>query len=145
MEYILWFIFYSILIFILYYILFIRKTKRNVKVPAEAQYLISLYKLDVKKFSYRKFIILVGLVTSLDVALVALIVMQVEETVWQLLFGFVAVVPIIVISFMILGKYYQNKQNKDNSKELKKEKKYLEKIKKKESIKKDKKGKKKHD
>ena len=132
MEYIGWFIFGFILIFIIYYFVFIRRAQRKEKIPVEAQYLINLYKLDIKKFSYRKFIMVVGIVTSIDISLVASIVAVVDGTVWQILFGFVAVVPVIVVSFMLLGKYYQNKQTKDNSKELDKEKKYLAKLKQKE-------------
>ena len=142
MEYISWFIFDFIIIFILYYFLFIRRTIRGIKTPSEAQYLINLYKLDVNKFSYRKFMFNVGIVSSIDTALVATIVTNVDGIIWQFLFGFVAVVPVIVISFMLLGKYYQNKQNKDNSKELEIEKKYLDKLKKKETKKKEKKDKK---
>ena len=125
MEYISWFIFSFIFIYIIYYFIFIRRTKRGIKVPAEAQYLIALYKLDIDKFSYRKFIRIVGLVTSFDIAIVATIVAKVDGVIWQILFGFVAVVPVVVLTFMLLGKYYQNKQTKDNSKELAKEKKYL--------------------
>ena len=131
MEYISWFIFSFILIYIIYYVLFIRKSKRGEKVPSEAQYLISVYKLDVNKFSYRRFIKVVGLVTSFDIAIVATIVAKVDGIIWQILFGFVAVVPVVVLSFMLLGKYYKNKQTKDNTKELEKEKKYLDKLNKK--------------
>ena len=127
MEHIGWFIFSFIFIYIIYYFVFIRRTTRGVKVPAEAQYLIALYKLDVNKFSYRKFITNVGLVTSFDIAIVATVVAKVDGVIWQILFGFVAVVPVVVLTFMLLGKYYQNKQTKDNSKELAQEKKYLDK------------------
>lgn len=126
MEYISWFLFSFILVYILYYFFFIRKARRKGKVPAEAEYLIFVYKLDVNKFSYRKFMQIIGFVTSLDIAIVATIVANVKGIIWQILFGFVAVVPVCVLSFMLLGKYYQNKQTKDNSKELEKEKKYLE-------------------
>lgn len=125
MEYMSWFLFSFILVYVVYYLFFIRKTRRGLKVPAEAQYLISLYKLDVNLFSYHKFMKIVGLVTSLDIAIIATIVAKVEGIVWQILFGFVAVVPVIIISFMLLGKYYQNKQKQDNSKELEIENKYL--------------------
>lgn len=112
--------------------------------PVEAQYLISLYKLDVSLFSYHKFMKIVGLVTSLDIAIIATIVAKVEGIVWQILFGFVAVVPVIILSFMLLGKYYQYKQEQDNSAELEMEKKYLAKMDKKKSVNK-KKGKMKND
>lgn len=143
MEYVIWFISSFILVYIIYYFLFIRNTRRGIKVPSEAQYLISIYKLDVTKFSYRNFIRVVGLITSLDIGLVATVVSNVGGVVWQILFGFVAVVPVVVLSFMLLGKYYQNKQTKDNSKELEKEKKYLEKLDNKKKKKANKKSKKK--
>lgn len=127
MEYVIWFIFSFILIYIIYYFLFIRKARRGEKISAEAQYLTVLYKLDIDKFSYYKFVRVVGLVTSFDIAIVSTIVAKVDGVIWQILFGFVAVVPVIVLSFMLVGKYYQSKQTKDNSKELAKEKKYLDK------------------
>lgn len=138
MEYISWFLFSFILIYIVYYLFFIRKTRRGIKIPAEAQYLISLYKLDVNLFSYHKFMKIVGLVTSLDIAIIATIVAKVDGIVWQILFGFVAVVPVIILSFLLLGKYYQRKQTQDNSKELEIEKKYLAKKDKKKNVKKQK-------
>lgn len=144
MEYIGWFLFNFIFIYIIYYFVFIRRTKRGIKVPAEAQYLISLYKLDVSKFSYRKFTHVVGLITSFDIALVATVVTKVNGIIFQILFGFVAVVPIVVLTFMLLGKYYQDKQLKDNSQELEKEKKYLDKKNKKKKKSSKKKGQKKN-
>ncbi len=141
MEYVSWFFFSFILIYIIYYVFFIRKTKRGVKVPAEVQYLITLYQLDVNLFSYRKFVQMTGIVTSFDIALVSTIVAKVDGIVWQILFGFVAVVPVIVLSFMLLGKYYKYKQTLDNSKELEMEKKWENKRKK---ISKKRKGKKKN-
>ena len=82
-----------------------------------------------------------GIVTSFDIALVSTIVAKVDGIVWQILFGFVAVVPVIVLSFMLLGKYYKYKQTLDNSKELEMEKKWENKRKK---ISKKRKGKKKN-
>ena len=133
MEYVIWFITGFLLVYIIYYIFSIRPSVRKNKPPVEAQYLIVQYKLDIKKFSYRKFLKIVGLVTSFDIALIATVVCNVGGVVWQILFGFVAVVPVIIISFLLLGKYYQQKQLKDNSKELAKEKKYLDKINKRKS------------
>lgn len=141
MEYIGWFIFDFILIYIIYYLLFIRKTKRNYKVPSEVQYLITAYKLDVNKFSYYKFVRIVALSISLTISLIATIMTLVDGIAWQILFGFIAVIPVAVISFSLIGKYYQNKQLKDNSKELEIEKIYLGKLEEKEKKKKKKKTK----
>ena len=140
MEVIGWFIFDYILVYCIYYVWFIRRTVRGEKVPSEANYLINLYNLDINRFSYRKFIKIVGLVTSFDVALVATLVAVIDSRViWQILFSLIIIIPIIAITFMVLGKIYQNKQTKDNSRELEKEKKYLEMLRKKDDIKEQKK------
>lgn len=140
MEILGWFIFDYILIYFIYYMWFIRRTVRGEKIPSEANYLINLYKLDINKFSYRKFIKIVGLITSFDVALVATLVAVMDNRViWQILFSLVIIIPIIAVTFMLLGKFYQNKQTKDNTKELEKEKEYLEKLKIKDKKKKEKK------
>lgn len=139
MEYIGWFLFSFILIYIIYYFIFIKKARRGDKMLAEAQYLIALYKLDVNKFSYYRFVRIVGLVTSFDIAIVATIVAKVDGIIWQILFGFVAVIPVILLTFMLVGKFYQIKQTKDNTKELEREKKYLDKKDKKKQKKKKKK------
>ncbi len=144
MEYLVWFIISFILIDAIYSFFFIRKARRNKKIPAEAQYLIYRYHLDIEKFSYRKFLKIVGWVTSFDIALVATCIGVVDHVIWQILFGFVIVIPVAMLSFLLLGKYYQQKQLKDNTKELEKEKKYLAKKETKEKRKDQRKGKKKN-
>ena len=142
MEYIIWFIISFLLIYLIYDFVFIRKSNRGKKIPAEAQYLIYRYHLDINKFSYQKFLKIIGCVTSFDISLVATCIGVIDGVIWQILFGFVIIIPIMILSFTILGKYYQKKQTKDNSKELAQEKKYLEKKEKKRKTKK--KGKKKN-
>ena len=61
MEYVIWFIFGFIFVYIIYYFLFIRRSKRKEKMPSEAQFLVNVYKLDIKKFSYRKFLMAIDL------------------------------------------------------------------------------------
>ena len=131
MEYVIWFLAGFIFIYVIYYILFIRNARRDSKLNSEVQYLVKLYKLDIKKFSYYKFVRVVGLVSSFDIALVSVIVAFAKGIVWQLLFSVLIVFPVIIISFMILGNYYKKKQEKDNTKELEKEEEYLKKVNKK--------------
>ena len=111
MKYIIEFLIYFIIVFILYYFIFVRKSRRGYRVPSEAKYLINLYNLDIKKFSYKKFLINVDIVSSIDVSLVTLIVLNLNGLVWQLLFSIIVVVPVAIISFMIIGRYYQNNNN----------------------------------
>lgn len=52
----------------------------------------------------------VALVASFDISLVATIVFHIDGFIWQLLFGFIFLVPVILLSFMLVGRYYQNKK-----------------------------------
>ena len=136
MEYLISFIFYFIVVFIGYYFINVRKAKRENKNPSEVNFLINYYKLDTKKFSFKKFMVVVDFIVAFDVALVGMLMPLISGLVWQILIGFVIIIPVAVISFIIVGNYYKSKQLKDNSKELKKEKKYLDRLKKKEEKKK---------
>ena len=65
MEYISWFIINYLIVMIICYFLVIRKARRGKKVPSEVRFIIAYYKLDTKKFNYRKFL-LIYLVVSFE-------------------------------------------------------------------------------
>ena len=145
MQYLIYFIVSFILVYIVFYFMSVRRIKKDKKrIPVEVQYLVLSYDLNLSKFSYKKFMRTIALVGSLDVAIVCTVVFNIEGIIWQLLFGLITLVPVIIISFMAVGKYYQKKQLKDNKEELVKEKKLLEKEKLLEEKKKAKKEKKKN-
>ena len=111
MEDIICFIGIFIVLYILFYLFMVKKARRNSKkVPVEVQYLLVQYNLDTKNFRYKQFMNTVALVASFDISLVATIVFHIEGFIWQLLFGFIFLVPVILLSFMLVGKYYQNKK-----------------------------------
>ena len=126
LDFIFGLLFSFIFVYIIYYFIFIKNARRTTKKASEVEYLIGIYKLDISKFSYYSFIRVVGLITCFDIALVAAVVAFVDGVVWQILFGFVGVVPVCILSFLLLGRYYQKKQELDNSEELAIEKAYLE-------------------
>ena len=107
-----------LVVYMIYYFVSIRKAKKDMKkLPVEVRYLILYYNIDIKKIQYRNFLNTIAMVGSFDVAFTATIVCLFEGPIWQLLFGFVFIVPIIIISFMLVGKYYQKHQNDDKKKE----------------------------
>lgn len=112
MEELIYFGITFLIIYTIYYFASIRKAKKNKdRLPVEVQYLILRYNIDVNKISYRSFLNTIAIVGGIDVALVVTIISQFDEFIWQVLFGFVFIIPIIVISFMFVGKYYQRQQN----------------------------------
>ena len=111
MEDIIYFIGIFIVLYILFYLFMVKKARRNSKkVPVEVQYLLVQYNLDTKNFRYKQFMNTVALVASFDISLVATIVFHIDGFIWQLIFGFIFLVPVILLSFMLVGRYYQNKK-----------------------------------
>lgn len=102
------------LVFLLYYLIFIRKkTKYNKnKVPVEYYYLVSLYGLRQKDINYKKFMYISGLVNTFIIVTTYIVVSKLLNK-WfiQLFCGIVIIILLIIICYGILGRYYQKKQN----------------------------------
>ncbi len=105
------------IIFIVNYFLYVRKKKRlnKNKMPVELFYLISMYKLDIKKINYKKFLWIYSFVNTFIVSTIYIIVVYlVEGFIWQLLIGMVLLILLIIICYGLLGRYYQKKEGIDN-------------------------------
>ncbi len=104
-----------VLIFILNYLFFVRrKTKYNKnKVPVEFYYLVNLYKLDQKKINYKKFIYITAFINTFIVASTYIVIYRLLDSwIWQLVFGIIIIILLIVICYGLLGRYYQRIMNK---------------------------------
>lgn len=105
------------IIFIINYFLYVRKKKRlnKNKVPVELYYLVSMYKLDIKKIKYKKFLWIYSFINTFIVSTIYIIVVYlVEGFLWQLLIGTVLLILLIIICYGLLGRYYQKKEGIDN-------------------------------
>jgi len=90
----------------------IRKTKAvdQVKYPSEVELFIYKYKIDIKRINFRAMLKLLGLVCSMDIAIIVTILSYIKlDMIWLLLIGAVLVFPIILISFSLLGRYFKKK------------------------------------
>lgn len=101
------------LVFLLYYLLFIRKkTKYNKnKVPVEYYYVISLYGLKEKDIDYKKFMYMTLFVNTFIIVTTYIIVFKLlDNWIWTVICGIVIIILLIVICYGIIGRYYQKKQ-----------------------------------
>ena len=101
------------LVFLLYYLLFIRKkTKYNKnKVPVEYYYVISLYGLKEKDIDYKKFMYMTLFVNTCIIVTTYIIVFKLlDNWIWMVICGIVIIILLIVICYGIIGRYYQKKQ-----------------------------------
>lgn len=101
------------LVFLLYYLLFVRKkTKYNKnKVPVEYYYVISLYGLKEKDIDYKKFMYMTLFVNTFIIVTTYIIVFKLlDNWIWMFICGIVIIILLIVICYGIIGRYYQKKQ-----------------------------------
>ena len=101
------------LVFLLYYLIFIRKkTKYNKnKVPVEYYYVISLYGLKEKDIDYKKFMYMTLFVNTFIIVTTYIIVFKLlDNWIWMVICGIVIIILLIVICYGIIGRYYQKKQ-----------------------------------
>ena len=129
----LWFILTTIVTYIMYYIFIIRKydekgnriTKEKktkgknkkkkeidqARYPTEVELFIYKYKVDLKKINFRGFLKLLGFVCSLDIAIIVTVLSMLKtDNTWILLgVGALLVVPVILISYSLLGTYFKKK------------------------------------
>ena len=69
------------------------------------------YHIDLSKINYKKLLKIVGLTCSLDIGIIIGIIsyVPIENIYIKLLIGGVLVIPIILISYAILGNYFKKK------------------------------------
>lgn len=111
MVYIIYFIITFLIVYLISYFLLVWKKDEYDpnKVPVEVDYMLKKYKLDIKKINYKQMLNVISIVGSLDMALASIIIFQLENIIVQLVVGFLILIPLILISFRILGKYYVKK------------------------------------
>ena len=99
------------LVFIFYYFFITRKTKKNnsKKIPKEVSYLVGKYQLDLKKIDYKKLLIIISLVSSLDITIIVTLMVLFESYLIKLLLAIVLIIPVIFISYHLVGMYYKKK------------------------------------
>ncbi len=127
MKEIILFIACFILVFICYQVFFVlpmkkyRKSKKNGKKNgkkkkniekkelAEIRYLVTKYKLDLNKVNYNKLLLMVSLVSSFDITLIVTIITLFDSYLVSFLLAAVLVLPIVMISYWLVYKFYEKK------------------------------------
>ena len=87
------------------------KEEEDFKLPTEVEILVAKYHIDLSKINYKKLLHIVGITCSLDIGIIIGIIsyVPIENIYIKLLIGGVLVIPIILISYAILGKYFKKK------------------------------------
>lgn len=106
-----------IAVFIITYLLFIRKNKKYNKnnVPIELLYLVKIYNLDIKKINYKKFVWIYSLINTFIISTVyILITYLLENLILQIIIGIILLILFIIVCYGLLGRYYMMKEGDKN-------------------------------
>lgn len=115
MQELILFIMSFIFIFILYELFIVSRAKKNYKdkkddkMPIEVKYLISRYKLDLKKIKYDQLLQMVALVSSLDISIIVSLTVLFDSFILQVVVILVLVAPLILVSYHFVGVFYKKK------------------------------------
>ena len=97
----------------LFYLVFsvLKRKKLNPdKIPVELRLLMNKYHLDMSKISYRGIMNRIALVSSFDIAFTSTFVFRfIKNRYLALVIGASMLVPLILITFSFIGKYYVKK------------------------------------
>lgn len=98
-------------VFFIYQIFIIGKAKRknSKKRPMEVNYLINKYHIDIKRIDYKKLLLIISLVSSLDISILVTIILIFDSYFIKTIVALLLVIPIIVISYHFIGRYYKKK------------------------------------
>lgn len=107
------FIFTFIFVFLIYQLFVIRrvnnKKKKNNKEPVEIMYLEKKYNFSRKKIDYKKLYFVISVVSSLDIALIVMIICTIPSYIMGIVIGFISLFLITFCSYHIVYLIYKKK------------------------------------
>ena len=75
----------------------------------EVNYLIKKYNIDINKLDYKNLLMTISLVSSLDISIIVTVALLFDNYLLQVIFIFLLVIPVIMISYSFIGKYYKKR------------------------------------
>ena len=85
------------------------KKANDIKMPAEVEYFVLKYKIDLKKVNYRRFLQLIGFVVAIDLSIVVTVYDLIDMLWIKLIVSFITMIVIVLCSFHILGIIFKKK------------------------------------
>lgn len=103
-----------IIVYVIYYLLVMKKCKKNRKlVPTEVSLILSFYKIDIKKIDTYQMTKVVSIVTSFIISIIITVIgVFFDSTIILLIFGTLISIVVAIIFYGIIGRYYEKKSNK---------------------------------
>ena len=89
----------------------IKEEKDEIKFPTEVEILILKYHIDLSKVNYKKILKIIGMMCSIDIGLIIGIIsyIPIDNIYIQILIGGLLMIPVILISYSIVGNYFKKR------------------------------------
>ena len=112
-ELMLYFItFVIVYLFYLFFVILKKKSRERFENSTEMVFLRKKYKIDIKKIGLTKIAHICALSNALIIANTITIISMIHNLILMIIAGFFVLIPMILIVYHLIGKYYQNKQRK---------------------------------
>ena len=114
MVYVLVFLFCFIIVYLCYYLVIVKREKglEAFKNGKQLLFFKNAYKLDIKKLDIKKFANSLALANAFIIASTVTIIECIDSLIIKLAVGFVILIPLILITYYVLGKIYKKKEGK---------------------------------
>ena len=114
MNYVYTFITCFVIIYIVYFLMVVNRKKgiEKFKEGTQAEFFKKVYKLDFRKTNAKKFANALALTNALIMATTITIIELFESMILKLIVGFIIIIPLMLISYKILGETFKKKEGK---------------------------------
>ena len=115
MVYVISFIAAFLIVYLFYFLTVILQKKKydKFKKSNQVMYFVKKYKLDINQINIKKFIHIISFTNSLIIAFAFLATFLVENILLQLLIGLIVLIPLILISYSLIGNYLKRSVNNE--------------------------------
>lgn len=114
MEYIFTFIVSFMIIYIVYYLIILRRKEglEKFKRGTQVEYFKKVYQLNIKKINIKEFARDLSLTNAFIMSAVITIIEFFDSLILKMLAGFIIIIPLMLLSYKILGEKYKKKEGK---------------------------------
>ena len=108
------FIIFFILLYIAYYLMFVRKKLEydNKKVSPDLRIFIGYYGIDIEKIGYQKVLRIMNFINALMLSIMMMIVFNIHNTIYKILILLVLMIPIMWVTYYITAIYLRHLERK---------------------------------
>ena len=114
MKFVITFLITFVTVFLVYFLFMIKRKKAILKLKnsLEVRYLVSKYKIDIEKMDLKSLAYRIALCNTFIISITFMIILFIKVFILKMIVGFIALFPLILIGYHILGTSLKKKEGK---------------------------------